>query len=95
MQQTLNHHLNEVVRALKPAEWVGGSKMSKAAGEDIARDRRFTYEEIKAAFWEEFHASGEVWFNYLGTEEECQRATECYWASFLVTLLELNEQRPK
>ena len=28
--------------------------------------KKYTLNQIKKAFWEQFHKSGELWFNYLG-----------------------------
>lgn len=46
----------------------------------------YTLEQIKKAFWEEFHESGELWFSYLGTEEENSEHTEYNWGEFLEKL---------
>jgi hypothetical protein len=48
--------------------------------------KTFSLDEIKKAFWDEFHKSGELWFNYLGTEEKNESSTESYWNSFLEKL---------
>ena len=50
-------------------------------------DQLFTIEQIKEAFWHEFHKSGEIWFNYLGTEEENEDSTRCKW-EYLVEILQ-------
>ena len=39
----------------------------------------FTLGEIEMAFRAEFHKSGEIFFNYLGSEEECENSTSYYW----------------
>lgn len=44
--------------------------------------KRFTIEEIKRAFWEIFHKSGELWFNYLGNDEENNDSTQSHWFLF-------------
>lgn len=46
-------------------------------------EKIYTIAEIKAAYWKEFHAEGEMFFDYLGTDEENEDCTEAYWASFL------------
>lgn len=51
--------------------------------------RKFSEEQIKKAFWEIFHKSGELWFNYFGTEEECNSYTENYWKDFIETLIKI------
>lgn len=51
-------------------------------------ERVFTLAEIKAAFWKEFHASGELWFDYLGTNEDAESYTVSYWESFCQWLAE-------
>lgn len=32
-------------------------------------EKKYTFIQIKRAFWETFYQSGEVWFNYLGDEK--------------------------
>lgn len=49
-------------------------------------EERFTLEQIKTAFWAEFHKSGERWFDYLGGEEACARDTEGAWRDFVEAL---------
>ena len=44
-------------------------------------------EIIKDAFWKEFHESGEIFFNYLGSKEENEECTNSYWESFKDNLL--------
>jgi len=49
-------------------------------------ERQYTLEEIKKAFWAEFHESGEHFFPYkLGGEEnkKCDEVTEAYWSDFV------------
>ncbi len=50
---------------------------------------KFSEEQIKAAFWKEFHKSGELWFNYLGTDKENENSTEASWLEFFETLVEI------
>jgi hypothetical protein len=45
-------------------------------------DKEYTIEQIKKAFWEEFHKSGELWFEDIGTEEESAESTDGYWRDF-------------
>jgi len=54
-------------------------------------NRLFSVEQIKAVFWEEFHGAGELWFDYLGDEEENEDCTEGYWQDFLETLEQLGD----
>jgi len=42
----------------------------------------YTIEQIKAAFWDVFHESGELWFGYLGSEEENSEYTMSSWEDF-------------
>lgn len=42
----------------------------------------YTLEQIKAVFWEEFHKSGDAWFEYRGDEEGYTRCTEEIWREF-------------
>ena len=55
----------------------------------------FTLEQIKAAFWKNFHESGELWFSYLGSDEENQNATETHWQEFERALLETSQTERK
>lgn len=48
-------------------------------------EQTYTLEQIKAAFWREFHGAGELWFEYRG-EKESSDATESGWESFLEEL---------
>lgn len=49
---------------------------------------KYKLDEIKKAFYETFHKSGERWFEYLGNEEECNNSTEEEWQDFLDNLSE-------
>lgn len=46
-------------------------------------EKLYTLEKIKRAYWEEFHASGERWFNYFDSEEENNKYTEYSWLRFV------------
>jgi len=61
--------------------------------EDI-KDKMIKYseEEIKKVFWEEFHKSGELWFNYLGDDKENESSTWSYWGDFLDSLKKNNKK---
>lgn len=52
----------------------------------IEEDKKYTIEEIKKAFWDNFHECGELWFGYLGTNEENDSITNVEWESFLFSL---------
>jgi hypothetical protein len=57
--------------------------MTSLAPESPAPDvPAFTLEEIRRAFWLQFHKSGELWFNYLGTPEENEASTRSGWQEF-------------
>ena len=47
----------------------------------------YTLDQIKAAFWEEFHEAGELWFGQGGLKEgyeiDNDSYTEEFWESFL------------
>jgi hypothetical protein len=45
-------------------------------------DKTYSIEQIKKAYWLSFHKSGELWFNYLGDEEENTSCTEWNWREF-------------
>ena len=49
--------------------------------------RLYDIEQIKAAFWEQFHKSGELWFDYLGTDEDNEGSTVEYWDAFEAVLV--------
>lgn len=42
----------------------------------------YTREQIKKAFWDTFHKTGEQWFNYLGDDAENEETTNGYWYDF-------------
>lgn len=48
--------------------------------------KTYTLEQIKRAFWEQFHESGETWFDYLGTEKENESYTQGEWKDFVEKL---------
>jgi len=57
----------------------------------VNRRRKMTFfsiEQIKEAFWDVFHESGELWFDYLGTPENNTEVTEGFWESFVESLME-------
>ena len=53
--------------------------------------KTYTLDQIKKAFWEKFHKTGELWFNYLGTEKENEEITQREWEDFID---ELNKISP-
>lgn len=48
----------------------------------------FTLDQIKEAFWREFHESGEVWFSNIGIPEAANACTEEIWEEFMQELIE-------
>lgn len=46
-------------------------------------EARYTEEQVRAAFWRTFHKSGELWFDYLDTEADCEASTSFAWYEFL------------
>ena len=50
--------------------------------------RTYTEDEIRAAFWVEFHEAGELWYGNLGPPAENTADTERYWLEFLKALRE-------
>ena len=60
--------------------------------DNIVDNRLFSIEQIHAAFWEEFHNAGDVWFDYLGDEENNEDSTEGHWQDFLETLERLGDK---
>jgi len=63
-------------------------------------EKTFTLEEIKKAFWLEFHESGELWFPYRHDEDddegirEAEQVTGGFWEDF-VDLLNTYPQHSK
>lgn len=53
-------------------------------------ERTFTLDQIKRAFWDNFHESGEVWFDYLGSKSENQAMTTDQWKMFSDKLMQQN-----
>jgi len=49
----------------------------------MKKDKKYTSEEIKKAFWAYFHASGELWFNSIGTDKEMEESTDEHWVDFI------------
>lgn len=49
-------------------------------------EKTYTLEQIKKAFWSQFHESGELWFNYLGSHEENEGSTKIAWKDFVEDL---------
>jgi hypothetical protein len=56
-------------------------------------EKSFTISQIKAAFWEQFHKAGELWFDYLGSEEDNQSCTNGSWEEFLESLEKSAQQK--
>jgi hypothetical protein len=56
----------------------------------ISKMENYTIEQIKKAFWETFHESGELWFNYLGTDEDNNESTDNEWLDFKENLKQTN-----
>ena len=50
--------------------------------EEYAPEKTYTLAEIKAAFWREFHLCGELWFGYLGSDEDNEDYTQSEWEDF-------------
>jgi len=48
----------------------------------VEEERTYTLAEIKAAFWREFHLCGELWFGYLGSDEDNEDYTQSEWEDF-------------
>lgn len=55
-------------------------------------NKTYRLEQIKQAFYNNFHKSGEKWFNYLGSDEENNRSTEYEWKDFVHELDELQDE---
>jgi len=47
----------------------------------VTEERKYTLEEIKAAYWKQFHQSGEVWFPY-GSGDSDEVVTDSEWDEF-------------
>ncbi len=46
----------------------------------------YTLKEISVAFGKTFHRSGEAFFDYMGSDEECEDSTRWYWEEFVENL---------
>lgn len=54
--------------------------------------KTYTIEEIKKAFWEKFHESGELWFPGWSNEREGNElATKAHWMEFVQELDQKDE----
>lgn len=54
--------------------------------------KTYTLNQIKGAFWAEFHLSGERWFNYLGSEKDNEEYTQGAWENFVEELNKIPEE---
>ena len=45
-------------------------------------DETFSLEQIKKAFWDNFHEGGEFWFEYLNSPDDNQESTDKHWEDF-------------
>ena len=65
---------------------------------EVKMEKTFILEEIKKAFWLEFHESGELWFPYRHDEDdtegirEAEQVTGEFWKEF-VDFLNANHQQ--
>jgi len=41
--------------------------------------RNYMRDSLEKAFWETFHKSGKIWFDYLSSEEKCIQSTQNEW----------------
>ena len=62
--------------------WVDGHKCEKLL--IPMEEKIFTIKEIKKAFWDTFHKSGDLWFSDF--EDDCEIATNSFWERFLKIL---------
>jgi len=51
-----------------------------------SKNKQYSLEQIKKAFWETFHKGGEFWFPYLWIEEVSEESTDDIWDSFTENL---------
>jgi len=51
----------------------------------------YTLDQIKKAFWAEFHLGGERWFNYLGDGIANHESTEAAWDDFYMELAKVSD----
>lgn len=52
----------------------------------MSADKTYTLSEIKAAYFAEFHAVGEIYFDSSGTEEENRKSTDDSFEEFVFEL---------
>ncbi len=55
--------------------------------------KAYTIEEIKAAFWNMFHMSGEYWFEHRSSDERNSASTESFWKEFLEHIVEGSDDK--
>ena len=72
-------YLSEGIDVTRPAERV-----------EFMTEALYTEAEIKAAFWAEFHCSGELWFPER-PPDNATRATTVHWESFLTHLRQVED----
>ncbi len=63
--------------------------MNKIINGNSAADMTYTLQQIKSAFWLEFHESGELWFPYINThcnEGRCEEVTQSFFDDFIEKL---------
>lgn len=72
LQRVIDHALAEINLVADWEQIMQGTKQAT-----------YALEQIKAAYWAEFHAKGELWFNYLGTDEENEDHTQTNWEMFV------------
>jgi len=53
----------------------------------------YTIEEIKAAFWNMFHMSGEYWFEHRSSDERNSKSTESFWKEFLEYIIKGDDDK--
>ncbi len=47
---------------------------------------QYTLEQIRSAYWEEFHEAGEIWFGHKADPDGANQNIERFWDDFVKTL---------
>jgi len=82
----LQQLLREIANKMVDEQDADAIRLAADTLDAIASRRTLTTDDVRAAFWKTFHKCGEVWFNYLGTDEENEHATQAFWDELLENL---------
>jgi len=72
-----------------PAAITGKQRRGMTNTTTTFKELTFTLDEIRRAYWRQYHKAGELWFDYLGSDKENEQATAAYWKEFEESLKSL------